>query len=112
MRSLSRGQVNFTGLYYAVTMKAHMPFESWLERDVAMTLDFDPEVVASSRSPSGCHGPLESTMYQNVARPLCTKESFSHSELELVIQRPRRLNRYADRRILSVRIAGSRGFGR
>jgi hypothetical protein len=46
-----RGQVNFTGLYYAATMDAHVGFESWLERDVAMTLDFDPEVVAFASQP-------------------------------------------------------------
>jgi len=53
VRSFSsfRGQVNFTGLDYAVTMDAHVWFESWLERDVAMTLDFDPEVVAFASQP-------------------------------------------------------------
>ena len=46
-----RGQANFTGLYYAATMDAHVGFESWLERDVAMMLDFDPEVVAFASQP-------------------------------------------------------------
>jgi hypothetical protein len=46
-----RGQKNFTGLYYADTMDAHVGFESWLERDVAITLDFDAEVVAFSSQP-------------------------------------------------------------
>src|SRR5260370_33034538 len=46
-----RGQVSFPGLYYAATMDAHVGFESWLERDVAMMLDFDPEVVAFSSQP-------------------------------------------------------------
>jgi len=46
-----RGQVSFPGLYYAVTMDAHVGFESWLERDVAMMLDFDPAVVAFSSQP-------------------------------------------------------------
>ena len=32
-------------------MDAHVGFESWLERDVAMTLDFDPEVVMFSSQP-------------------------------------------------------------
>jgi hypothetical protein len=44
-------QKNFTGLYYAATMDAHVGFESWLERDVAMTLDFDSRVVAFSSQP-------------------------------------------------------------
>jgi hypothetical protein len=46
-----RGQASFSGLYYAATMDAHVGFESWLERDVAMMLDFDPEVVAFSSQP-------------------------------------------------------------
>src|SRR5260370_16716294 len=46
-----RGQASFPGLYYAATMDAHVGFESWLERDVAMMLDFDPEVVAFSSQP-------------------------------------------------------------
>jgi hypothetical protein len=48
---------NFTGLYYAAMMNAHVPFESWLERDVAMTPDLDPRCSRSLRIPSGCHGP-------------------------------------------------------
>jgi hypothetical protein len=32
-------------------MDAHVGFESWLERDVAMMLDFDPDVVAFSSQP-------------------------------------------------------------
>ena len=43
--------MNFTVLYYAATMDAHVGFESWLERDVAMMLDFDSEVVAFSAQP-------------------------------------------------------------
>ena len=46
-----RGQKNFTGLYYAATMDAHVGFESWAERDVAMMLDFDLDVVAFSSQP-------------------------------------------------------------
>ncbi len=46
-----RGQVSFPGFYYAATMDAHVGFESWLERDVAMMLDFDPAVVAFSSQP-------------------------------------------------------------
>jgi hypothetical protein len=46
-----RGQKNFPGLYYAATMDAHVGFESWAERDVAMMLDFDPDVVGFSCQP-------------------------------------------------------------
>ena len=46
-----RGQVSCPGFYYAATMDAHVGFESWLERDVAMMLDFDPAVVMFSSQP-------------------------------------------------------------
>jgi hypothetical protein len=46
-----RGQRSFPGLYYAATMDAHVGFESWAERDVAMMLDFDPDVVGFSSQP-------------------------------------------------------------
>ena len=35
----------------AATMDAHFGFESWIERDVAMMLDFDAEVTAFSSQP-------------------------------------------------------------
>ncbi|MGP4105146.1 TnsA-like heteromeric transposase endonuclease subunit [Nonomuraea sp. KM90] len=46
-----RGQRHFPGLYYAATMDAHVGFESWLERDHAMLLDFDPQVVGFASQP-------------------------------------------------------------
>jgi hypothetical protein len=46
-----RGQRNWPGLWWAATMGAHIGFESWLERDEAMLLDFDPEVVAFASQP-------------------------------------------------------------
>jgi hypothetical protein len=39
-----RGQRHFPGLYWAATTGGHVGFESWLERDHAMLLDFTPEV--------------------------------------------------------------------
>lgn len=59
-----RGQVSFPGLYYAATVDAHVGFESWLERDVAMMLDFDPAVAvladlgAGRRAAAACPGLL------------------------------------------------------
>ncbi len=41
-----RGQRNWPGLWWSATMGAHVGFESWLERDHAMALDFDHDVVA------------------------------------------------------------------
>jgi hypothetical protein len=46
-----RGQRNFPGLYFAACSGRHVGFESWLERDEAMALDFDPRVVAFAAQP-------------------------------------------------------------
>jgi len=46
-----KGQRNYPVFYYAATMGAHVAFESWLERDTAMTLDFDPDVVSFAAQP-------------------------------------------------------------
>ena len=46
-----QGQRNFPGLWWAATMGCHVGFESWLERDQVMMLDFDPDVVAFSAQP-------------------------------------------------------------
>jgi hypothetical protein len=46
-----RGQRNFPGLYFAACSGRHVGFESWLERDEAMALDFDPQVVAFAAQP-------------------------------------------------------------
>ncbi|MFE9327636.1 TnsA-like heteromeric transposase endonuclease subunit [Nocardia sp. NPDC052278] len=50
IRSL-RGQRNNPGLYYSATLGAHVEFESWLERDEALALDFDPDVVGFAAQP-------------------------------------------------------------
>ncbi|WP_233304269.1 TnsA-like heteromeric transposase endonuclease subunit [Pseudonocardia terrae] len=46
-----QGQRNYPGFYYAATLDAHVVFESWLERDTAMALDFEPEVVGFAAQP-------------------------------------------------------------
>jgi hypothetical protein len=46
-----RGQRHFPGLYWAATTGRHVGFESWLERDHAMLLDFDPQVTGLSSQP-------------------------------------------------------------
>jgi hypothetical protein len=37
-----RGQRHFPGLLWSASMDRHVGFESWLERDHAILLDFDP----------------------------------------------------------------------
>jgi hypothetical protein len=46
-----RGQRHFPGLWWAATTGRHVGFESWLERDHAMLLDFDPDVVGLASQP-------------------------------------------------------------
>ncbi len=53
VRGLSsyKGQRNFTGWYWAATGAVHVGFESWVERDHLMRLDFDPQVSAMVSQP-------------------------------------------------------------
>ncbi|MFH8379025.1 TnsA-like heteromeric transposase endonuclease subunit [Streptomyces cyaneofuscatus] len=46
-----KGQKNFTGEYWAATSRTQVGYESWVERDAAMALDFDPAVVALASQP-------------------------------------------------------------
>jgi hypothetical protein len=46
-----RGQRSFQGAWWFATTGEHVVFESWLERDTVMMLDFDREVVAVSAQP-------------------------------------------------------------
>ncbi|MGW1410844.1 hypothetical protein [Streptomyces sp. NPDC002403] len=41
-----KGQKNFTGEYWAAMSRSQVGYESWVERDAAMALDFDSAVVA------------------------------------------------------------------
>ena len=44
-------QRNFPGLWWSSTVGGHVGFESWLERDHLMLLDFDPVVVGIASQP-------------------------------------------------------------
>jgi hypothetical protein len=46
-----RGQRSFQGSWWFATTGEHVGFESWVERDAVMLLDFDPGVVAVSSQP-------------------------------------------------------------
>ncbi|MFE6848809.1 TnsA-like heteromeric transposase endonuclease subunit [Streptomyces sp. NPDC057686] len=46
-----RGQRNWTGWYWSATCAGHIGYESWLERDHVMLLDFDPDVVGMASQP-------------------------------------------------------------
>lgn len=46
-----KGQRHYSGRWWSATMGCHVGFESWLERDHLMLLDFDPAVVAVASQP-------------------------------------------------------------
>ena len=46
-----QGQRSFQGSWWFATTGGHVGFESWVERDTVMLLDFDPDVVAVSSQP-------------------------------------------------------------
>jgi len=46
-----RGQRHFPGLWWLATTGRHVGYESWLERDHVMALDFDRPVMAVSSQP-------------------------------------------------------------
>lgn len=60
-----KGQHNFAGLWWCATNQRHIGFESWLERDHLIRLDFDPRVVGISSQPFriALPGPLPQTSH-------------------------------------------------
>jgi hypothetical protein len=46
-----KGQRHLSGLWWSATTGGHVGFESWLERDQLMLLDFDPCVVGIASQP-------------------------------------------------------------
>jgi hypothetical protein len=50
-----RGQRNFPGWWWSSTMERHVGYESWLERDHVMLLDWDPQVTAFASQPFWLH---------------------------------------------------------
>ncbi|MER7408093.1 TnsA-like heteromeric transposase endonuclease subunit [Streptomyces sp. NPDC000070] len=51
----SRGDRHFAGWYWSVTTGQHVGFESWLERDRLLLMDFDPAVVGIASQPFWLH---------------------------------------------------------
>ncbi len=46
-----KGQRHFPGRWWSATNNQHVGYESWLERDQLMLLDFDPEVAGIASQP-------------------------------------------------------------
>nr|WP_329231586.1 TnsA-like heteromeric transposase endonuclease subunit [Streptomyces canus] len=51
----NKGDRSFAGWYYAVTTGGHVGYESWLERDRPILLDFAPDVVGIASQPFWLH---------------------------------------------------------
>ncbi|WP_328432210.1 MULTISPECIES: TnsA-like heteromeric transposase endonuclease subunit [unclassified Streptomyces] len=51
----NKGDRSFAGWYYAVTTGGHVGYESWLERDRLILLDFAPDVVGIASQPFWLH---------------------------------------------------------
>ncbi len=49
--SSHKGQRHLSGLWWSATVGGHVGFESWLERDHVMLLDFDPAIVGIASQP-------------------------------------------------------------
>lgn len=54
-----KGQRHLSGLWWSATTGGHVGFESWLERDHLMLLDFDPGVAGISSQPFWLRWPGE-----------------------------------------------------
>lgn len=50
-----KGQRHLSGLWWSATTGSHVGFESWLERDHLMALDFQPDVVGIASQPFWLH---------------------------------------------------------
>ncbi len=48
----AKGAAHFPGSWWSSTTSAHVGFESWLERDHVMPMDFDPGITGIASQPS------------------------------------------------------------
>jgi hypothetical protein len=51
----AKGAAHFPGSWWSSTMLAHVGFESWLERDHVMVMDFDPGITGIASQPFWLH---------------------------------------------------------
>jgi len=51
----AKGASHFPGLWWSSTIAGHVGFESWLERDHVMLMDFDPGIVGIASQPFWLH---------------------------------------------------------
>ena len=58
----ARSQRHWPGWWWSSTSNRHVGYESWLERDHAMLLDFDPDVTGFASQPFWLHWPGDSRL--------------------------------------------------
>ena len=51
----TKGALHFPGLWWSSTTGDHVGFESWLERDHVMAMDFDPDIAGIASQPFWLH---------------------------------------------------------
>ncbi|MDX6341966.1 MAG: hypothetical protein QOH87_2104, partial [Trebonia sp.] len=51
----AKGASHFPGLWWSSTTGDHVGFESWLERDHVMAMDFDPDITGIASQPFWLH---------------------------------------------------------
>lgn len=59
------GKRNYEGLWWSSTVRAHVPFESLLEREYLMWADFEPYIVAIAAQPLALVWPRGTTGHKN-----------------------------------------------
>jgi len=59
------GKRNYEGLWWSSTVRAHVPFESLLEREYLMWADFEPHVVAIAAQPLALLWPRGTADHKN-----------------------------------------------
>jgi hypothetical protein len=78
-----RGQRHVPGLYWSATTGRHVGFESWLERDHAMLLDFDPQVTGFASQPFWLFWRDETTRRGRSHAPDCLARAVDGTGLEI-----------------------------
>jgi hypothetical protein len=51
----TKGSAHFPGAWWSSTTGTHVDFESWLERDHVMAMDFDPDITGIASQPFWLH---------------------------------------------------------
>jgi hypothetical protein len=59
------GKRNYEGLWWSSTVRAHVPFESLLEREYLMWADFEPDIVAVAAQPLALLWPRGTTGHKS-----------------------------------------------